>query len=122
MAIMAWGVMKQGPKGPRMNRWLFGFSLIMGAILWWLTTAILLASEGKFFPMADLVVVLIFFLGLAALLPHPLQTKNPARQSRIKGAIALLGVGLGLVQSVAMILVEAWPEKLSRFYESLGIH
>ncbi|WP_038169032.1 hypothetical protein [Verrucomicrobium sp. BvORR106] len=122
LAIIALGFKFQVSKGPAMNRPAFGAFLVLGSLCWWLSTAILLVYEGKFYFIINVLTVLTFFMGLASFIPLP---EGAARTNlhRLPGLILVwLGLILGFAHALALTLADTWPARLLEFYAKLGLH
>jgi hypothetical protein len=120
-AIIALGFKLQVAKGPAMNRPAFGAFLVLSSLCWWLSTAILLVYEGKFYFIINVLTVLTFFMGLACFVPLP-QALRVTRH-RLPGLILVwLGLILGFAHALALTLTDAWPARLVEFYAKLGLH
>ncbi|SKB00358.1 hypothetical protein SAMN02745166_03127 [Prosthecobacter debontii] len=122
LGTMVLGFKLQIPKGPAMNRPAFGALLVVGALFWWLSSAILLAYEGKFYFILNMLTVLILFVGLAFFFPRPPDATR-VNQHGIGGNIMVwLGLILGFAHSFALAFTSAWPTRLIQFYNALGLH
>jgi hypothetical protein len=120
--IMALGFKVQIPRGRAMNRPALGIALVAGSLFWWLSTAILLAYEGKFNFILNMLTVLTFFVGLAFFFPQP-STATRANQHNVAGTILVwLGFILGLLHPLALIYSATWPARLLQLYAALGLH
>lgn len=120
--IMALGFKCQIPRGPAMNRPVFGIALLVGSLCWWASSAILLVQEEKFYFTLNMLTVVAFFCGLAFFIPQPRAALRPNQHS-VAGAI-LVGMGLilGLAHSLALMFTQTWPALLLQFYAALGLH
>ncbi len=96
VGIMALGFRMQMPRGIKMNRAAFGCSLIVGSVFCWLSTAMLLAREGEFYFILNMLTVLTFFAGLAFFFPQP---PNATRPNQLNKAATML-VWLGIVAAL----------------------
>jgi hypothetical protein len=121
LGVIALAAKIQIPKGLAMNRPVFGLALIAGALLWWLSSALLLAGEGKFFLLLNAILVVVFFSGLAFLFPQPPGSTQINQHSRPATILIWAGLILGLAHTLALLLTESWPERLLEFYTSIGI-
>lgn len=120
--MIALGFKLQIPKGPAMNRPAFGIAIVAGSLCWWFSSAILLASEGKFYFILNMLTVLAFFVGLAFFFPQPSKATHPNQHSVPGTILVWLGLILGLVHSLALMFIATWPARLLQFYAALGIH
>ena len=122
VGIMALGFKLQIPKGQAMNRPAFGIALLVGSLFWWLSSAILLAHEGKFYFILNMLTVLVFFLGVAFFFPQPSHATHPNQHSMPGTILVWLGIILGLGHSLALMFTTTWPARLLEFYAALGLH
>lgn len=122
LAIIALGMKLQLPKGPAMNRPAFGLFLVAGAVCWWISGAILLTYQGKFYFMLSLLTILTFFLGLANFVPPPRGATRPNQFRPLGNILIALGFILGLSHSLALMFTTVWPAHLLQFHDSLGLH
>ena len=120
-AIMAFGWKSQAPRGLGMNRPVFGLSLVVGSIFWWVSNAILLSTEGKFYFSFNLLTVVAFFVGLAFLVPSP-PGATRINQHRLLGHIFVwTGIILGLGHSLALTFTPEWSATLQVFHARFGL-
>ena len=108
-------------KGNTTNRWAFGLALLSAALLWELAHAMKIVSTGKFYFMANALTVLIFFMGVACLLPPPAGATR-FNQHRLTGHILIWsGMALGLAHSLALANLPGWADRVIEFYGMLGL-
>jgi hypothetical protein len=120
--VMALGFKLQIPKGPGMNRSAFGMALVVGSFFWWLSGAILLAYEGKFYFIQNMLTVLAFFVGIAFLFPNSPDATRPNQHSLPGLILVWAGFILGFAHSLALMFTAYWPARLLEFYAALGLH
>lgn len=110
------------PKGPGTNRPAFGLTLIVGSFFWWLSTAMLLVYEGKYYMAFNALTVIAFFTGVAFFFPPPPHATR-ANQHSVPGHILIwVGVILGFAHSLALLFIPEWSARLIAFYAVLGLH
>ena len=112
--IGALGFKMQIPKGPAMNRVALGSSFVIGSLLCWLSTAMLLVSEHRYYFALNWMTVFYFFLGICFLFPKSL--------AKLALHFIWIGLLLGFVHAFAVGCTEYWPTKLLEFYAALGLH
>ena len=112
--IGALGFKLQIPKGAAMNRLALGSSFVLGALLWWLATAMLLVSEHKYYFALNWATVFYFFMGLAFLTPKPL--------AKLGLNFIWIGLLLGFAHAYAVGCTAYWPARLLEFYAQMGLH
>jgi hypothetical protein len=112
----------QLPKGQTMSRPILGLALIVGSLLWWASSAMLLAGEGKFFVLLNAIVVATFFIGLAFFFPQPPGSTQTNQHSLPASILIWMGLILGVTHVLALLFTEFWPATLIEFYTSIGLH
>ena len=135
LGVMALGFKLQIPKGPAMNRPAFGIALVVGSLFWWLSSAILLAYEGKFYFILNMLTVAAFFVGIAFFFPNspdatrpsldvqqPFDATRPIQHSLPGLILVWAGIILGFAHSLALMFTAYWPARLLEFYAALGLH
>lgn len=122
LGILALGFKFQVPRGPEMNRPVFGVIMVIASLFWWLSSAILLVHEGQFYFILNIVIVVAFFTGLAFFFPLPDGATRLNEHSLPGNILIWTGFILGLAHSLALMFTTAWPARLLEWYASLGLH
>ena len=120
--VMVLGFKLQVPKGAAMNRPAFGTALVVGSLFWWLSSAILLAHEGKFYFALNMLTVLAFFVGIAFFVPQSPDATRPNQHSLPGNILIWAGLVLGFAHALALLFTAYRPARLLEFYAALGLH
>ncbi len=119
--IMAIGIKLHIPRGLVMNRLAMSGALVVGSLFFWLSNAMLLAYEGRFYFIFNVITVVAFFLGLALLFPAPPHATRINQHCFMAHLLIWTGLILGIAHSIALASSSTWPTLLLDFCSNLGL-
>ncbi len=112
---------REVPRGAEMNPKRLGVAFIVAALLMWWSTAILLVEQEKFYVMFNLMLPVLFFMGVGCQFPGQGDIVEFRSTNVGLKVCTWIGLVLGLAHAGGMLFSEQWQSFLFRFYSGLGI-